>query len=86
MKSITDNLSLQELLAVLLPGAVTVLFIAIGWYGLPNMKEPYDFIKSDWEKAFTFFGAAYFVGYVVYIMSSCLDEIYDKIKLGSVIL
>lgn len=80
MKSITDSLSLQELIAVLLPGALAVFFMAIGWYGPEYIETIYKFIKEDWTNAFAFFGAAYFIGYVVYVMSSCLDSKYDKIK------
>lgn len=80
MKSITDSLSLQDLLAVLLPGALAVFFMAIGWYGLEETNGTYNFIKKEWTNAFAFGGASYFVGYVVYVMSSCLDKVYDKIK------
>lgn len=92
MKSITDSLSLQDLLAVLLPGAVTVLFLVFGWYGIPSLdmnpsesaketnKIIFELIKTDWMSVFAFFGAAYFMGHVVYVLGSWLDSVYDKIK------
>ena len=80
MKSITDSLSLQDLLAVLLPGALAVFFIAIGWYGLEEIDGTYKFIKGEWTNPFAFGGASYFIGYVVYVLSSYLDTVYDRIK------
>lgn len=38
-------------------------------------------IKIDWSNVFALSGASYFVGYLFYVLSSCLDSIYDNIKL-----
>jgi hypothetical protein len=84
MKSITDNLSLQDLLTVLLPGVVTVFFLAILRMECADKKSTIEqvlqFVKTDWTNVLAYFGAAYFVGYVVYVLSSFLDKIYDRIK------
>jgi len=81
MKSITDNLNLSliELLSVLLPGATGLLFLnKIGFIQEVYTKMLPD--NSEWIKGIIFFGASYFIGYVIYVSSSFLDNFYTRIK------
>ncbi|GAB3639581.1 hypothetical protein [Spirosoma arcticum] len=75
----TISLSLQELLAVLLPGTVLTFFLMMFDTSLLANHTP-TFLQHDWAKGVAFFGSAYFLGYTVYIVSSPLDGIYDRIK------
>jgi hypothetical protein len=81
MKTISDNLSISllEVLSVLLPGGTFLFFI--------NETEVFDNFfsydlaqRSEWVKGTIYFGLAYFLGYVIYVLSSPLDNLYDKIK------
>lgn len=81
MKSITENLNLNilELLSVLLPGAVCLAILnkisqinaAITEVGL---------IGNDWKNDVGYLAAAYFIGYVIYVISTYMDEVFDSLK------
>lgn len=81
MKSLTDNLnlSLLELLSVLLPGAVSVVLLgkidqvrqAVGQLLPPG---------EDWQQGVGYFAASFFMGYVIYVLSSPIDEGFDWLK------
>ncbi len=73
------NISLLDLLSVLLPGATGLYFlnqISILKLGVGDLSDG----MGEWERGLIYFGAAYFVGYVIYASSSFLDGWYDAIK------
>jgi hypothetical protein len=78
MKTITDNLriSLLELLSVLLPGGTFLFFLnELGAFESFDLSQ-----QKEWLTGIVYFGLAYFLGYVIYVLSSPLDGLYDKIK------
>lgn len=81
MKSIAENLNLSilELLSVLLPGATGLFFLNKIAFIHDLFLQEFP-MKDEWMKGLVYFGAAYFIGYVIYVSSSFLDSWYDKIK------
>lgn len=81
MKSITDRLSLNiiDLLAILIPG-FTGLYIVAGIFSFADLITPSVFEKKDWFESLAYFILSYFSGYVFYVISSSLDNWYDKLK------
>ncbi|AQG78531.1 hypothetical protein [Spirosoma montaniterrae] len=81
MKPFPDSisLSLQETLAVLLPGAVLTFFLLL-FDTAALSTHTSAFLQQAWAKGVAFFGSAYFFGYVTYVVSSPFDGIYDRIK------
>lgn len=78
MKTITDNfsISLLELLSVLLPGGTFLFFLnELGAFENFELSQ-----QNEWVKGIVYFGLSYFLGYVIYVVSSPLDNLYDKIK------
>lgn len=73
------NLSLQELLSVLLPGAVGLYFLNNISFVETWMNSIWN-CKPDWQQGLIFFVAAYFLGYLIYVASSFLDGWYNCIK------
>lgn len=82
MKSLTDNLnlSLLELLSVLLPGAVSVLLLG----RIDYVREAVDKLLPtpgvDWQQGIGYFAASFFMGYLIYVLSSPIDEGFDWLK------
>lgn len=76
MKSPFDALSLglQELIAVLVPGAALNAFLL---YRLANHE---NLEKDGWPFIFAFSAASYFVGYALFVASSPLEGFYDRVK------
>ncbi|MFN6201680.1 MAG: hypothetical protein ACK496_04260, partial [Acidobacteriota bacterium] len=83
MQSMTDkiNLSLLEILAVLVPGSLGVLLLrAIPVFRTLINSSQFN-IEGEIQKTLVFFGASYFIGHVLFYLGSKLDElVYDKIK------
>ena len=82
MKSLTENinLSILEIFSVLFPGGALMLLcwqvadIQVVIQGLlPN-------IESEWQLSIAFLGTAYFLGYVLFYISSFFDFLYDYFK------
>ncbi|HLO55508.1 MAG TPA: hypothetical protein VK169_14535 [Saprospiraceae bacterium] len=81
MKSITDNfnLSLLELLSVLLPGSTLILMMTHIDY-INKLKLVVLPADESGIEYITYFSAAYFLGYIIYIFSSPIDELFDWLK------
>lgn len=86
MKSLTDNLnlSLLELLSVLLPGAVSVVLLR----RIKYVQKAFDTLSpeavDEWQQGIAYFAASFFMGYVLYVLSSPIDEGFDWLKKRSV--
>lgn len=81
MKTLTDNLNLSmlELLSVLLPGAVSVAVLGQIDY-VHGAVESLLLSNSDWQQGIGYFAASFFMGYLIYVLSSPIDEGFDWLK------
>ena len=81
MRSLVDNigLTLLEIIAVILPGVFLMEILSKTFTGLEftylDSKDP------NLLTGFLLFGVAYFLGHILYAISSSLDDVYDVIKL-----
>ncbi|MEY4903287.1 MAG: hypothetical protein RLZZ292_1102 [Bacteroidota bacterium] len=83
MKSLSENinLSILEIFSVLFPGGAMLLLC---WQA-PDiqgaMRGLLPDMGSEWQVSIAFLGVAYFLGYVLFYLSSFLDEVvYDHFK------
>jgi hypothetical protein len=85
MKPLTDNLnlSLLELLSVLLPGAMGLAILNQIDY-IKNAAENVMPSSGDWKDNVGYIAAAYFVGYTIYVTSVSIDDLFDKLKNNAV--
>lgn len=82
MKSLTTNLNLTliELLSVLLPGAVC--FAILGKIRIINEGIAVVIPNGDdWKNNIGYVSAAYFIGYAIYAISTYIDELFDALKI-----
>ncbi len=80
MKNLTSNLNLSilELLSVLLPGAMAIEVLDELSFVGKAVKEAIN-LSSD-MKTVGFIAAAYFMGYIIYVIGSKIDDLFDKLK------
>lgn len=78
------NLSLLELLSVLLPGAVSVVLLDKITYVHDAVKYLLPEAGVDWQQGIGYFAASYFLGYLIYVLSSPIDEGFDWLKKNAV--
>jgi ABC-type multidrug transport system fused ATPase/permease subunit len=83
MKSLSENnnLSILEIFSVMFPGGAMLLLC----WQVPDiqgtMRGVLPDMGSEWQVSIAFLGVAYFLGYVLFYVSSFLDEvIYDRFK------
>jgi hypothetical protein len=83
MKQLSEslNLSILEIFSVLFPGGA---FLLLCWQ-VPDIQSTLRSLipemKSEWQLSIAFLGMAYFLGYVLFYVSSFMDTpIYDRFK------
>lgn len=83
MKQLSEslNLSILEIFSVLFPGGA---FLLLCWQ-VPNIQSTLRGLipemNSEWQLSIAFLGMAYFLGYVLFYVSSFMDApIYDRFK------
>ena len=83
MKSVADNITLtfHDFLAVIIPGLTGLFFL----FQINEFKIEFGRLfemnsENTWKEGIIYFSAAYFIGYVIYVLGSLLDGWYDRIK------
>jgi hypothetical protein len=83
MKSLSENinLSILEIFSVLFPGGAMLLLCWQVREIQAAMRVLLPDMGSEWQVSIAFLGVAYFLGYVLFYVSSFLDTaVYDRFK------
>jgi hypothetical protein len=83
MKSLSENinLSILEIFSVLFPGGAMLLLCWQVADIQASMRVLLPDMGSEWQVSIAFLGVAYFLGYVLFYVSSFLDAaVYDRFK------
>lgn len=83
MKSLSENinLSILEIFSVLFPGGAMSLLCSQVYDIKIVVRNLLVDIDSEWQVSVAFLGVAYFLGYVLFYLSSFLDTyVYDRLN------